>query len=1581
MNIELPLRPSPFQFSTTPLSSPLTLQDQSSSRVPAATASPERVTYPSQRTQIIEEYPPEEQDPDVKSLFSSPARRPEIDDVSSTNHEPVSSQPQIFDPPDLGDVFADDRGDDINSLFSSPGKQSQSAPISPGSISMRLDSVPPSPDLSSVASRSMLIDPSPSPPQTPPPPHEQSEPAQTPPPQDEPVPAAVLEMQEGETSRYSLRQRSAAQKQPFTVEDLRYRIQMRAVPEAIVKLKNLPRGDGHHAPQGENAQGNQDEAFVPPPDEEDEERDRAARDRRKKQPRSAEDILNELDESREEKRKRRAREKDEKARKKEARAQLEEERRRRREAKEEQKRAKEQKRKEREERRAIRMHAAASGGGAHASSSGAHDSDFGDHLHNLYGHEQPSGDEEHPRIVKAEPRGANTNDDAMDVISVASSDSEEVPSRPSSPVPNESSESDADVLLLESERTPKKARPFAATHDDDGPLLPGQTRKRKAGNAGGMREIKGDSESEVEMSDSPEVLEDEPVWEPQDTPGPNVRPARRATPSRFRKRERGEVATVANYDSSDLSDLEVVNDETITTFIQRPGTTTEEGLIDYMLRRTRIFEGHKAKGKQKSKAEGKKPRKDKKTGYKHDIVTSGARGMGHERQVLISNFDGYGRDTGSGKNSRQRQENRAGPSTSRRPEAAPGYESDVDEDRSGTEDEEATRRAVQQRARRQKEKARRAAIKANGLTLVKPKKGGKARVSTRKPSRVLPGDIEIDAGLTNELFPQPKVRRWDGPIRRRAPSPDRTSPLDAPSHVRQPRSSPVRGLNLFDDDHGSPDSPIAIDEDEEVEEFSVVEDSGIPFLRSGNAFCPASYIRKGWLHELILAVKPDPDLSPSVPLRVHLHTYRILPDATVDGISRSVKAACEDMYDFASGIPDPDQLDRMDDWTHVIHYLGQAISHRFPQLDEAGQCNLKQAVDNEVTRLVLRLKSLQPSSPAALDLTVLQAVWLALELSARIGGQILDDRGELAASTLADSIRLLIHDLLLLGLDKTMLPVLEDLESKALSQVTVATFSAEMWVRLIHLLSEYDRQGHPRKRGHIFWQFVLSGFKTHTDKQPDLVLFEALWKATFSLCALSQFSSNGTALSKPNLPAAWDVVTFLCDGTFKQMETQTLEQDYYIRHLLSRWFILSERWGWKILDVSALVKLMVDKVFAPRRFVNLQDEPCEFPPFLRHPKVHGLSTIDPKDSAYVLFLKFIFRASQEETAKPFSIKKLISLSEPVSAVQFGKMTAVADTSMIINRICAAIVGVRLNPSAYETRVNQVRNCIDFAEADFQTRIMLIRGLYYWARFIIHHEPGLSIEKLASWANSMAECLAKKWKTDADSELVRTKMLAKLLLDVVARLFAISGAPEPIFFTALKPLFHVAREDVEAQKDARKVLAVAIDHWYKAFPPPRPAVPKKIVQVEEEESQDMFEDEFASIDWAGMDIPEALAGNAPSAPSLPDPVVFKQAISDIRIEWLPFRAFKNCVLKGELEDALYLCATWIGCKLLSGPEEEAIKNIIDLTKDLLDLTFPLPFKRKVDVILWVSILEHCPTVYQVWYNIALIVEAFKLNPFP
>jgi hypothetical protein len=363
-----------------------------------------------------------------------------------------------------------------------------------------------------------------------------------------------------------------------------------------------------------------------------------------------------------------------------------------------------------------------------------------------------------------------------------------------------------------------------------------------------------------------------------------------------------------------------------------------------------------------------------------------------------------------------------------------------------------------------------------------------------------------------------------------------------------------------------------------------------------------------------------------------------------------------------------------------------------------------------------------------------------------------------------------------------MQPVLKDLETKALSEVSVATFSAEMWVRLIHLLSEYDQQGHPRKRGHVFWQFVLSCFKTFSENQPDLVLFENLWKTTFSLCALSQFSSSGTALSKPNLPEAWEVVAFLCDGTFKQMETQTLEQDYYIRHLLSRWFLLNERWGWKILDVSALVKLVVDKVFAPRRFVNLQDEVCEFPRFLRHPEVDGLSTIDPKDSTYVLLLKFIFRASKEETAKPFSIKKLISLSEPVSAVQFGKMTAVADTSMIINRICAAIVSVRLNPSAYESRVNQVRNCIDFAEADFQTRIMLIRSLYYWAQFIIHHEPGLSIEKLASWANSMAECLAKKWRTDAGSELDRTKLLAKLLLNIVSRLFAISVAPEPSFIS-------------------------------------------------------------------------------------------------------------------------------------------------------------------------------------------------------
>ncbi|KAJ2925568.1 hypothetical protein H1R20_g11530, partial [Candolleomyces eurysporus] len=1471
---------------------------------------------------------------------------------------------------------------------------------------MQLDSVPSSPDISSVASRSMLLDPSPSPPPTPPPEaHEQSEPAQSPP--DEPIPAVVHEMQEAETSRYSLRQRSAAQKQPFTLEDLRYRNQLKAMPEAIVKLRNVPRGDGHHDPQNGNGQGTQDEAFVPPA--EDEDLDRISRDRRKKQPRSADDILNELDESQEEKRKRRAREKDEKARKKEARAKLEEERRRRRQQREERKREKERKRKERAEREEVRKRTAVPGNtGADAGPSGAsstQDPDNGDYLFNLYGNGPPS-DEERASTVKTEPHGVNRNGDAMDVISV-SSDSEEAPSRPSSPVLSESSESDEEtsqqrklrkavhtlcktmppglaISLLEAQGPSRKSKPVVPSYDDGVPLLPGQSRKRKVGNGGNMRDIRGDSESELEMSDNPEVLEFEPAWSPPGSPGPS-KPSRSANSSRPPKKKKGKVAGLVNYDSSDQSDLEAVDDQTIRKFVvKRPGTFTEATMINYMLQRTRVFEEKgdrekkkKPKGKRRSKSEGKKPWMDKKSGYKHDIVTSGARGMGHEHQALISNFDGYGHDTGSGKKSRQRRDNRAASSTSRPRESSMGYGSDADDDSTdgGTDaddvDPEVVRREAQQRAKRQKEKARRAAMKANGITLVKPKKGGKAKVSASKPRHFLPGDLEVDAGPSNELFLQPKVRQWDGPIHRRAPSSDRNSPFDAPRDARQSRSSPAGRLDLFADDNDPPYSPIAVDEDEDVDEISVVQDSGIPFLRSGNAFNSESYIRKGWLRELTLAVNPASELSPLVPLRVHLHTYRIMPDATIDDISQSVKKACEDMFDFASGIPDPDQLDRVDDWTHIIHHLGQAISHRLPQLDENSRSDVKDAIGTEVTRLILRLKSLQLSSPDALDLPLFQAHWLAVELTARIGGQILNDRGDLAASPVVDSIQLLIHHLLLLGLDKTMQPVLEDLETKALSEVTVPTFSAQMWVRLIHLLSEYDQLGHPRKRGHIFWQFVLSCFKTFSENQPDFVLFENLWKATFSLCALSQFSINGMALSKPNLPAAWEVVTFLCDGTFKQMKTQTLEQDYYIRHLLSRWFILNERWGWKILDVSSLVKLVVDKVFAPRRFVSLEDEVCEFPRFLRHPDVDGLSAVDPKDSAYVVLLKFIFRASKEESAKPFSIKKLISLSEPVSAVQFDTMT-VADTSMIINRICAAIVGVRVNPSTYESRVNQVRNSIDFAEATFQTRVMLIRSLYYWAKFIIHHEPDLSIEKLAPWVNSMAGCLANKWKIDEDNELGRTKLLAKLLLGAVSKLYEIPGAPEPSLITALKPLFHVAREDAEAQNDARRILALAIDRWYEAVPPPRPAVPKKVVQVEEEEeSQDLFGNEFADIDWASGDIPEALAGDVPPSPSAPDPAPLKQAISDTRINWLAYRAFKECVVKEELVEALKLCSTWVGCKLLSGLEEQEMKGILDLTKSVLEektkadkvQSVSEPFKRKFDVIVWVSILERCPMVYQ------------------
>lgn len=93
---------------------------------------------------------------------------------------------------------------------------------------------------------------------------------------------------------------------------------------------------------------------------------------------------------------------------------------------------------------------------------------------------------------------------------------------------------------------------------------------------------------------------------------------------------------------------------------------------------------------------------------------------------------------------------------------------------------------------------------------------------------------------------------------------------------------------------------------------------------------------------------------------------------------------------------------------------------------------------------------------------------------------------------------------------------------------------------------------------------------------------------------------------------------------------------------------------------------------------------------------------------------------------------------------------------------------------------------------------------------------------------------------------------------------------------------------------------------------------------------MFGDDFAGIDWAAGDIPDALAGDVPATPSLPDPAAFKQAISDTRIEWLPYRTFKDCVMKGELADALKLCSTWVGCKLLGGPEEKVSYRIYRIT---------------------------------------------------
>jgi Mus7/MMS22 family len=855
----------------------------------------------------------------------------------------------------------------------------------------------------------------------------------------------------------------------------------------------------------------------------------------------------------------------------------------------------------------------------------------------------------------------------------------------------------------------RRQRQRSLAIDSDAPdatLLPGQTRIWRAENPKHTGEIKGDSESSGDERSSVEES--------------YIKDVSPRTLSGIRSRKHSSEQTIELTDTSDDSESsssdDGVDDEDIQMFLDPYKRRTsnghrgvrEESLIDWMLAKTRTV-GTLRKPSVRDKSSDRQRRT--KVRSKHKVnKTRGSRRLGAERQTTL-NFrnrsdKNYFPPRDDGPASRT-----LGSSTSGGGLEDDDYSRDLDTNLRVMQDYNMSK----QRARKIKAKERRSRAKTNGLyTFV----SGDTHAVTggRKP-------MMVSVNLEDEDFHVAL-----------APS--------SQKHERMPRS--FTHLHLDEQLGHSHTGDSSINDANAQRIFmlkpgvhrDVHHDS---VLHSGLSFGQDTYTRRGWLYDLVREVSSPADVT--VPVAFTFRGEELGLATSTEKVCDSLKVIINHFFDLACDLPELDREPADKDLGMVAHLLCKLLSWFLTRSVDDRNFVLK-AVQDQISQSLARLREIF-SLDAPLDTSSLSICWMMVELSARIG------------HFLKESVSWLLHNLLEYGLLQTMIAVRED---NILDGSTTAQYTAELWVRLFHLLDHYPSKITEKPCSHMFWGVVMEYLESAKPSKRSLESSESTWRTIFSLCALTQFSVHGMTTTTSRLPACWELVVLALKTIRLAADPQVDQElsvhsidkrDEYLGLITLRCFRLWNCWHWTLDGAYILFNQLVD-IFRSRKFANLRHEVADFPAFMLKGDWDLLSNYRHGDTAFELFLKLMFQATSNDMTNPNrtispTARKLLSLAIPVGSLPFSKnsVTRVQDLSMLFNRLSAVAIGIYLDPDNHLSRITHARTYVNFFDADDNTRLAVMRGMMNLG--ILMKNRNVPLDGIAGWAKEMADVLADEFK--------------------------------------------------------------------------------------------------------------------------------------------------------------------------------------------------------------------------------------------
>ena len=585
-----------------------------------------------------------------------------------------------------------------------------------------------------------------------------------------------------------------------------------------------------------------------------------------------------------------------------------------------------------------------------------------------------------------------------------------------------------------------------------------------------------------------------------------------------------------------------------------------------------------------------------------------------------------------------------------------------------------------------------------------------------------------------------------------APYQDRTqthnwATIFKPVPERPPARSMVKTSNTQIDQQDSTVPQVKFKK--KKQERVIPGDLGIPLLHSGKSFGLSTSIRKGWLHELLRLITSAQE--PVLPPSINSCGFELGPTMGADKLVSILQDICSTLFEFVTDLPDVDAETTIRG-TVIMRVVPLLISWFSKTEDEGTYTSLREAGEREIARLVDKIQKI---TLPVVDMSILATCWFAVEMCARLGCRL---EGQPLTGILQESAMTLIHFLLQVGLEKPIMIVKSDTN---MTEPSVPHFAAELWVSLVHLLGECDSQEKANRRIHPFWLLLMTAIQSRPEGQKprtNLEASETIWYTIFSLCALSQYSVHGMTTGAPRLPACWDLVVFalkkirLNEDPKMDLGTPSamlLQRDKYIGLVMTRCFHLRERWHWKLDDASGLFNQLA-VIFRSRKFINLRHEGTEYPKFLKDRNWDLLASYDPKDTAFVIFIKLIVQAAKDDQGSipgklSLKTKKLLSLAVPVASLPFSKTNppTLHELTMFYNRLSAVAIALYLEPDEYDFRTRQAREYIKFADADDTTRSAVIGGMMNWAIMMVNRE--IKLDAITTWIEEMVQVLSAELK--------------------------------------------------------------------------------------------------------------------------------------------------------------------------------------------------------------------------------------------